>query len=363
MRALRRLAHPLTIAGCLTALLLCVGGCDHPVLIVEKEKSIERFGLDSLAISKIALDGSYLFACAGTQGLWRRSITPLSAWESLGFTDPGQASGNKVGLSDVDAKGKDILVLYSIGDADTVNDSIAGIWRSTDFGNSFRRAESGIIDENGVASSHYILSIERSPGDPSIGLASSFEQAFRTTDGGSSWAPIKLIGVPGLQGDIRWDPHRPLDVWIYGETGAFSNFIAHFTQAGLHWMPTNYFPPEIYYGPSEAFPFQELVFDAGDTNTLYLVNRTLLKSTDGGRSWTFPMTSRAPYFYVLAPHPSLEHVLFLSSGALIYESTDGGLSVASVGTVPGGVVTSMAGDPASNVLYISTSRGVCKYSL
>lgn len=337
-------------------LILLVVSCNNEnSLIINNERGWQSFGLDSIAVDCLVFEDPYLYACAGKKGLWRRNVRITATWEYLGFADTTSGDDYDVGVTEVDVKGNDILVLFSPGEElEYFDTALVGIWRSNDNGKTFIRSDSGIVDDYDNPS-HFVLSIGRSYIDPMIGLATRGTH-FVTSDGGDTWYPVDDIGYlgPGPE-EQKWHPRKLKEVWVYGSGTNMWDFIERSKDGGITNVSLGKWPDEVGGG------FSDIGFDAVDTNVAYIATRTLLKTEDDGKNWFYPMSARSISFSRIVTHPLVSNLLYLASEN-IYRSTDGGESIVSIGR-PGDIeVRDMVINSVSNILYIATNKGITKYN-
>ncbi|MDI6766410.1 MAG: hypothetical protein QME52_06265 [Bacteroidota bacterium] len=335
-------------------IILLVASCNNEnSLIINNEKGWEPYGLDSLAVGCLVFEEPYLYACGGKKGLWRRNVRTQTAWEYLGFADTTSGDDYDVGVTEVDVRGNDILVLFSPGEkCEYFDPALVGIWRSKDNGKTFIRSDSGIVDDYGNPS-HFVFSIGRSYINPMIGLATT-ETRFRTTNGGDSWYPIDDIRFfPGGE-EQKWHPNKSLDVWILYKGGLW-DFIQHSKDGGITNTSIGRFPPEPVGG------LNDIDFDAADSNVVYIASIPLIKSTDSGLKWFFPMGSRSLPIFQIVSHPLIHDLLYFNSWDL-YRSTDGGKSITFVGKPNDIEINSMIIDHYTNILFVATNKGIIKYN-
>ena len=324
-------------------------GCERSnTLIAERPQQWRGFGLDDVYVYRLALGEKSLYACAGARGLWRRHLSGSSSWQNLGFADTGRLNYFRYGITDVDVRGEDILVLFSVGDAETIDSTLVGIWRSKNGGRDFVRTDSGITDPSGHPS-HLVNSIERSYLNPSDGIA-LYGTRFHTSNGGDTWFRDTPPYGPGPFEDAKWNPGKVGDVWVYGQSSFFEDFVGH---SG----PVGQFPPEL----TDTF-VRDIAFAVTDSNVVYLSLSSLMRSSDNGAHWTLPMGDRSLTFSHLLGHPQRHNVLYLVSGNTVYRSDDGGNSIISMGSAGGGSPTSIVIDGKTDILYIGKTVGVYKYS-
>lgn len=152
-------------------------------------------------------------------------------------------------------------------------------------------------------------------GDGSIVIA-GHEVFTASRDGGATWTPI-AADLPSLDihGFTR-DPADPARMWAYLATGG----LWESTDFGARWT-------EVRSG-SVLFPLA--VLDGSETTLLGVDASGLIRSSDGGRSWsalatppTFPMTG-------LAATPD-GRTIYAGSPDGLFRSDDGGLSWSATG--------------------------------
>lgn len=339
-------------------LFFILGSCNQNEMIIDHEEGFwESFGLDSISVTKIVVADSFLYACAGQKGLFRRNIYSLSEWKYLGFgnaTPPDIEVGWYDGVTDVDIKNNSILVSF-IGYVGATLDRGIGIWKSTDNGISFVRSDSGIIKGNTFWS--YANSVARSQINTSIGVA-IWAHIYKTTNGGSTWY---YPNQNNYYGDyytwkyVKWHPRSANRVWIYG--AAFPAFLLiSSSDAGETW---NQYKSEDIGSYSSCFVF-DLAFDAVNQNVVYIATcPTLLKSTDGGKTWFYPFGKNIPLIRAIATHPTKENYIYFSTGTIVYLSK--GFQYRALGSPNNNSINSMVVEPSSGFLYIATAQGIFRY--
>lgn len=132
---------------------------------------------------------------------------------------------------------------------------------------------------------------------------------------GGSWTKVDsgLPRSPVSVGTVVVDPSSPSTVYALG--GRLFRSLFKSTDSGGTW--------NIVGGVSSV---GALVIDPSDSSTLYAVaNRTVVKSTDGGQSWTgtgFGLVSAS----TLAIDPQNTSTLYAIADSAIFKTTDGGAS-------------------------------------
>jgi photosystem II stability/assembly factor-like uncharacterized protein len=136
-------------------------------------------------------------------------------------------------------------------------------------------------------------------------------------DKGATWKPLSVTGLPVTKKSIKAltsDPTQPSRVYAAIEdTGLFVS-----DNAGETWQPLTL----------EKADWRDIVATGGDTPAVYaLASDRLIKSTDGGATWT-PLDVPGKNFTAIAVDPSSPKTLLVASMKSdsdgIRSSTDGG---------------------------------------
>ena len=168
--------------------------------------------------------------------------------------------------------------------------------------------------------SNFATAIAVDPKNPS----NLYTDLFRSTDGAKTWTQLRFP-FGGAFGPARLlvDPVNSSIVYLVSFGGASGDvlFPPRFlktTDGGTTWDPIR--KGANLFGPSSA------VLDPKNPSTLFAANVDLYKSTDGGNTWNVPYNGFRS-FYKLAIDPIQTSTLYLAdaSGGL-HKTTDAGVS-------------------------------------
>jgi photosystem II stability/assembly factor-like uncharacterized protein len=231
--------------------------------------------------TEIRLDVSY------GDGVYK-STDAGRTWRHLGLRE-----SRFVGRIGIHPQNPDLVYVAALGDVFGTNEE-RGVFRSADGGTTWRKvlyrdANSGAVD----------LSID--PHNPRI-LFAAFWQArrnfwnlssggpgsglFRSTDGGESWTEVsRYPGLPaGPLGKIgvAVSPARAGRVWALVETEAEKTGLYRSEDYGENWtlVSSN---RDLMHRP---WYYTHVFADPRHSETVYVANFQLWKSTDGGRGFT-----------------------------------------------------------------------------
>lgn len=291
--------------SCVLTWLLVLAGCE----LFGEDPSGETSFVDALAVGqwealdfpgsdvrRLELDPPYLYVAAGKDGLFRRVVHQNnSRWEHLGFAD---TTGNeRAGVTDIDALGEDLLL------SQWTVPSGAAVWRSPDGGESWLRANAGLLDSTCADRPRVIFALERSPHRPEIALASKMI-LFRSLDGGSTWTLLDFAFPPGpcvagVHGNVYWNPQREGEAWEDDVGGIGGNTVLRSTDFGVTWKWTGL----------DLFVVSGVTFDTEDPNVIYVGHIDgLLNTTDGGATWQEVLPE--PAVRAVTAHPSVLDLLY-----------------------------------------------------
>ena len=145
---------------------------------------------------------------------------------------------------------------------------------------------------------------------------------LKTVDGGATWQPVTFPRSRPVQ-SLAIDPHAGDTVFA----GTAKGGLFRSRDGGSSWqrVALGHGVPSYTSHVSSPFAFVAIAIDPSDTRTVYAGTRTggILKSTDGGTTWTAAntgLTSRSISALTIDPHDP--QLLFASTGDGVYESTD-----------------------------------------
>jgi hypothetical protein len=186
------------------------------------------------------------------------------------------ARGNVVGVSFVVVDPKDSFTIYAA--------TWRGLFKSTDGGENWAGADSGLA---GLFYDSSTITID--PLTPATLYATTSEGVFKSTDAARSWNKLDTVQAgDNFGGGIAIDPVTPSTIYfgfIYIDfINGDEQGILKSTNGGQSW--TRLGPPNAH---RVSNPYR-LVIDPINTSTLYAPSSksdgNILKTTDGGQTWT-----------------------------------------------------------------------------
>jgi len=273
-----------------------------------------------------------------------RSTDAGETWSYLGLTD-----ARHIARIVVDPRNPDRVFVASMGHASGKN-TTRGVYRSTDGGKSWQRVlfgddSTGAIDValdpgNSRVAYAALWHMQRSP----WGFTAGNGSLWKTTDGGDTWRDIsRNQGIPknplGRIG-VSVSPANPRRVYATIEcppedsTGG----IFRSDDGGATWQRTSgdqrWMVRPWYYSVVTA--------DPSDTNTVFLMNLSTWKSTDGGRTFS----------RIRLPHGDT-HALWIdpADSRRMISGNDGGATISFDG---GGTWSSIMNQPTAQFYHVTT---------
>jgi photosystem II stability/assembly factor-like uncharacterized protein len=153
---------------------------------------------------------------------------------------------------------------------------------------------------------------------------------YRSRDGGQTWNQVSE--APGSLGySLFLDVNQAETMYMLTHEGSFPSHAYKSTDGGFRWEPMRVdASPDGTVEFLAMVPSKPTILFAGieDDSDAFPRPRTLLKSTDGGASWTVAnsgLPSTAGLLGSIASPPGDDAILYLGvAGAGVFKSTDGG---------------------------------------
>ncbi len=221
--------------------------------------------------------------------------------------------------------------------------SSGGVFRSTDGGGSWAEVNSGLANLNIVA-----LAI-KTDSPSTVYVATNTGGVFRSTDGGESWSAINS-GLTNLNArSLAINPQTPATIYAGTQGGG----IFKTTDAGDTWSSI--------FSSLSSKNFQTMIVDPQTPSTIYTgTNSGLYRSTNSGRSWSAKVEGLSDVnVLALAVDPQHSATVYAgTNGGGLFKSTDNGEFWSEVSGVTQTNVRALATDPQNaEYLYAGTNGG------
>jgi len=318
--------------------------------------------------AKYALDleyeDPYLYACAGPKGVWKKNISANTDWQYLGLEDTSFGNNPRRGALNIDVNENHILVAYS-GPNDTCRpDQCVGIWGSTDGGTNWFRSDGG-IPESIVDTFEYnvIHDIARSPFDPNYVFALYGPARYISINSGNFWSLYGFRGAGANEDNVRWNPFEQNELWVFGENVTFAPYLAKSITGGKTF---EFGVDFIQLGFPNDGNVSDIAFDKGSTQIIYvIINRTLIKSTDGGITWITAGFNIPGQGFVrnIIENRNNAGITYMGGLNEVFYSTDGATNIFLLTQLPYEIIMSLEIDEIKNKLFIGTNDGIYSYNL
>jgi PKD repeat protein len=226
-------------------------------------------------------------------------------------------------------------------------------------------AEKGEENEGAAISERARLELRTRGGAPRLSAAASEYGARRAERArglralalpDAAWMPVGPASAPGRMTALA--PHPSVSGTLYA--GAADGGLFRTTDGGASWTPLTDDVPNLSVGAVALAPSAPATIYVGTGEggrpDSFVPGIGLVKSTDGGTTWTLPSAVVARQFFRISVHPSSPNVLLAATGAGGLLSTDGGASFATViAPAKYGVVSDLARDASRpETLYAAT---------
>ena len=238
----------------------------------------------------------------------------------------------------------------------------SGVYKTEDGGATWRASNTGLevyrvqtIAVDPTSPSTLVAGTITPDGVQSVGI-------FKSTDAGATWTQSNVglsdpfTGVEPLDIEtLAYDPKKPGTIWA----GSRFSEIFQSTDFGATWQPRT------FGGYQLALETSAFRIDPSDSlKVLAATNNGLVRTTDGGSSWTFYGDAGASFF-TLAGDPANALTLYAGNtgGSGIYKSTDGGnhWTTMNKGLTPNGssqpLITAFAVDPSRTATVYAATFG------
>jgi len=354
---LRRAAVILMAAG-------SVAGAGSAANWIEIDAGLPRvnLGVTSLAIDPASPSTLYALSAgnsAGSQispGLFK-SVDGGGSWKAVGTVD-----------------GVTSLAIDPINSTTLYAGTSIGVVKSTNAGESWVDAGNnlpsgtvrGLLIDPSAPSTLYALINNV---NPSFGTGANQSAIFKTTDSGNSWTALNTGFPPSAYISVlALAPSAPSTLYAFAPAfdptqsgGPLIGGLLKSTDGGKSWTTLNTLPGGAFVN--------SLAIDPMNSSTVYAtVNSRLLKSSDGGQSWEtlnsdLPPNTNISFVVIDHADPSAVYVAIMSFSPMglsagLLKSTDGGTSWRNLSlTIPAGtVVNAVVLNPASpSGIYVGAS--------
>jgi photosystem II stability/assembly factor-like uncharacterized protein len=249
---------------------------------------------------------------------------------------------------------------------DTLSNHPGSLFRSTDGGESWVEADSGLphalFDPLDICS--YICAplkagLAVDPEGPGIYAGTAGDGVFKSTDQGASWR-TSSAGLRAISVRLAVDPGNPGTLYAVDRVHIFKT-----VDAGMSWTSGPWGVPEI--------GGEVLAVDPRNPNTVFAgsgflcescPDGKLFQSMDGGMSW-HDTNLQAGIVEGLAIDPEIPSTVYVMGGLGVFKTTDGAATWSTVNPPTGFFTSPIVLDPQnSSTLYVgSTNGGIGGYLL
>ncbi len=272
-----------------------------------------------------------------------KSLDGGKTWRNVGLHDT-----RHIGAVIVDPGNPNIVFVAALGHAYGPN-SERGVFRSTDGGSTWGKVlykddKTGAIDvvfdpHNSSILYAALWEVYRTPYSLSSGGAGS--GLYKSTDGGSTWTRLEGNGLPGgILGRIGIAVSGADSSRIYALIEAKDGGLYRSDDSGATWIKVN----DDGRIRQRAWYFTHVFADPKAADTVYVLNTGMMRSTDGGRSFSL----------VPAPHGD-HHALWIdpTNPQRMINGNDGGATI----SVDGGKTwTTQENQPTAQFYHVTTDN-------
>lgn len=329
-----------------------------------KNNEWEDLGFPEQTVYKLFIDGDDVYAAAGHDGLWMRSMKNSDNWEYLGGSIEDAERHFESGVQAVDVYQGRITIGYTDPPEIEVDVRI-GLWCSDNNGTDWSPCDEGVREEIGEEQWSTIRSIQRSPHNPEHILVGN-GSVYLSTNNGEQYNRLYPeadfpFSVQSLYFGLHWHPADDAVIWAYGETGFFQPWLMKTTDKGQNWE--EFFHVNI---PRDN-AFYSFTMDPVNRDIIYLgAQGAVIRSTQNGAEWkgeepipALFTDDRGNFFYALQTHSTRGGVLFAAAAGRLYGSLNHGDTVSQIPTPENlSFILDMWFDPTSDMLYVAGDGGV-----
>ena len=307
-----------------------------------------RGGRSNASVGVPSQPGTFYFGSVGG-GVWKTTDNGVT-WTNITDGFLGTASVGAIAVADSDAN----VVYVGMGEhavRGVMTSHGDGVYKSTDAGRTWQHV--GLLRSRAISRirvhpnnpDHVYVAVQGAPYGPT-----QERGIYRSTDGGANWENIRYVGETAGASDLAMDPTNPRILyaafWDHLRTpwevrsGGEGSGIHKSTDGGDSWE-------KIGEDPDTGFP--ELkgklsIAVSADPDRLYALVEAdpgggLYRSEDAGETWTlvnetWTIRSRAWYYIKVFADPKNPDVVWITNARLL-KSIDGGKTFTRV-TVPHG---------------------------
>jgi hypothetical protein len=314
----------------------------------------QSLGLENKLVSKLILDGNYLYACAGKDGLFELNLNSKNNnWRYLGLADTLVERTLESGATDFTKVDGTFIASYVA----SYKLQKSGIYRSIDVGQTWHKSDSGMAVTAEYPTTSVVINLKKFT-DNILMAGTTTDLIYKSADAGRSWDLIYGFpqGASAILYALTFHPNQPNIIWAGGETGRFAPFLLYSTNAGANWERLYPLPPLGPYGADNAV--YDIAIDPANNRTLYVgMLGLIMKTSDTAQTWKKILGWEDGIYrnWKLVINPNNADEL-IATGARLYRTTDGGESWEKIMPPDGrSELYALAIDWRKRILYVSTS--------
>lgn len=293
-------------------------------------------------------------ASEGTLGAIVKSTDFGSTWDTL-------VSNVDAGYGNILFDPTDPNVIYAgLGGVNTCN---PGVLKSIDGGNTWSRADSGLVENLNCFSWAFVQSID--PNNPNVLYATSGgvnwpSGTYKSTNGGTYWfqLPIPQTANCSLTNGLESNPIRlgidPKNSDVIYAATELDTILYWSTDGGKSW--------DIRHCFYQAGWINSIHVDPTDSNKIYIGAKGVYRSTDRGGSWSTMNDGLSNIEYGVAVLPTSNPNVLYSQISCFFRSSNGNMNWEEVECDPM-IKIFEALDETGKWIYVSNPQGVYKLKI